>query len=116
MIKAGMNIARLNFSHGSHEVQGGAAGRWEGLEDALGSWLHTSEIPTRFPSQYHAKSIANIREAVKSFATSPLSNRPVAIGLDTKGPEIRTGILQGVRGGAKRLSSGDQEGGGRARR
>lgn len=48
--------------------------------------------------QYHAESIANVREAVESIATSPLSYRPVAIALDTKGPEIRTGILQGVRG------------------
>ncbi|ETE56308.1 Pyruvate kinase isozyme R, partial [Ophiophagus hannah] len=45
--------------------------------------------------QYHAKSIANIREATQSLATNPLVFRPVAIALDTKGPEIRTGLIKG---------------------
>ncbi|CEO94910.1 Pyruvate kinase [Plasmodiophora brassicae] len=57
LLAAGMNIARLNFSHGSYK--------------------------------YHAESIANIR------AASDATGIPVAIMLDTKGPEIRTLKLKG---------------------
>lgn len=53
MIESGMNVARINFSHGTHED--------------------------------HAKTIEYIKEAREKLA------RPVAIMLDTKGPEVRVG-------------------------
>ena len=53
LIESGMNVARINMSHGTHEQQKGRIDR-----------------------------IKKIREELK---------KPVAILLDTKGPEIRTG-------------------------
>ena len=47
-------------------------------------------------SQYHGETIKNIREAVETITSDPLYYRPVAIALDTKGPEIRTGLVKGV--------------------
>ena len=57
MIDAGMNVARLNFSHGDHKT--------------------------------HGQSVENLREALKQRP-----DKQVAIMLDTKGPEIRTGMLR----------------------
>ena len=53
MIECGMNVARINFSHGSHAE--------------------------------HKKTIDNIKAARERLG------RPVAIMLDTKGPEVRIG-------------------------
>ncbi|TIB35466.1 hypothetical protein E3P86_02660 [Wallemia ichthyophaga] len=57
--ESGMNIVRMNFSHGSYD--------------------------------YHQSVINNVRETV---ARNP-NHRPLAIALDTKGPEIRTGLMKG---------------------
>merc|ERR550537_1052147 len=57
LIDCGMNICRLNFSHGDHEA--------------------------------HGKTVQRIREAARQRP-----DKPVAILLDTKGPEIRTGFFR----------------------
>ena len=56
MLRAGMNVARFNFSHGSHEE--------------------------------HGKRIEAVRAAARKVG------KPVALLLDTKGPEIRLGLFK----------------------
>lgn len=56
MINAGMNVARINFSHGGYEE--------------------------------NKEKIENVKKAREEL------NMPVALMLDTKGPEIRTGVLE----------------------
>lgn len=57
LIHEGMNVARFNFSHGSHEEQ-----------------------------RRRMKMVRELRQQC---------NKPVAMLLDTKGPEIRTGVFEG---------------------
>ena len=59
MIKAGMNVARFNFSHGSYDE--------------------------------HHDRIERVRRISKELGM------PVGILLDTKGPEVRTGLLVATR-------------------
>ncbi|XP_063230698.1 pyruvate kinase-like [Bacillus rossius redtenbacheri] len=61
MMEAGMNVARLNFSHGTHD--------------------------------YHDLTLNNIRTAVQNYSRRINRVYPLAVALDTKGPEIRTGNL-----------------------
>lgn len=67
MIEAGMNVARFNFSHGSHEE--------------------------------HRQRMEKVRAASKKTGI------PVALLMDTKGPEIRSGNVAG--GGTVTIKTGD---------
>ena len=63
LIDAGMNVARLNMSHGTHD--------------------------------FHATSVQNLREAIAERREQGWSDCSCANLMDTKGPEIRTGLLKG---------------------
>ena len=67
LIDAGMNVARLNFSHGDHHA--------------------------------HGETIGRIRAALKERPAAHL-----AIMLDTKGPEIRTGLLKADAAGKRSVT------------
>lgn len=80
MVLAGMDVARLNFSHGTHET--------------------------------HGRHLRNVRLLEKELG------RPISAMIDTKGPEIRTGRLEGgkpirlVTGGLIRLTPDETAGSG----
>jgi len=77
LIENGMNVARMNFSHGTHE--------------------------------YHGGTIANCRIAAKMYKEKHGVDPCLAIALDTKGPEIRTGLLEGDDGRLElELKAGDE--------
>ncbi len=67
LISAGMNVARLNFSHGDHKS--------------------------------HAEKLEKIRRISREM------NQPIAVLLDTRGPEVR---IRDFEGGCVRLSAGQK--------
>ncbi|GFR64762.1 pyruvate kinase [Elysia marginata] len=70
LMKEGMNICRLNFSHGTYE--------------------------------YHAETVKNIQAALAQMPPGTV----VATALDTKGPEIRTGLVEGGSSAEVHLETG----------
>lgn len=69
MLDQGMDVCRLNFSHGDHKV------------------IYLNKL--YLLQQTHGQTVDNLKEALKQRP-----NKTCAIMLDTKGPEIRTGQLR----------------------
>lgn len=88
LIAAGMNVLRMNFSHGTHEFHQKTI---DNLHTALANLnAHGSPDET-----------AGLRRGKAGSDTQ--TGKCVAVMLDTKGPEIRTGK---VKGGSAKLVSG----------
>lgn len=81
-----MNVARFNFSHGDHAT-------------------HCKSI---FPSLLHPISLFDLDACLTRLreAQAARPNKFVAVMLDTKGPEIRTGTLDSSLGGKLTLHKG----------
>ena len=85
--EAGMNIMRLNFSHGSYEEHGQ---RIANLRECV------AKHPLCAPCHARTPNVAERRAAHRPLHASSSSRRRdgrlCGLALDTKGPEIRTGI------------------------
>ena len=82
LIDAGVNVVRMNFSHGDHEVRTCFSGESSRVKCFL-------TLVALALMQFHQKTLINAKTAANN------KKKIIAVMLDTKGPEIRTGTLEG---------------------